>query len=168
MRPLLAHIARKVWRQVLKDYVLWPGAAALVALPISLWVNESPLLVFALVAAANATANVIRNVWAFVIIFCGHFPEGVINFTKEQVEGETRSRWYLRQLLGSCNIGGGKLFHVMSGNLSHQIEQHLFPGHVAATGIRRSHRASKSPWRPATGALQQGLTDAAVRDARRG
>jgi fatty acid desaturase len=33
----------------------------------------------------------------------------------------------LRQLLGSANITGGKLFHVMSGNLSHQIEHHLFP-----------------------------------------
>jgi NADPH-dependent stearoyl-CoA 9-desaturase len=127
IRPVLRHIGRKAWRQVLKDYVLWPGAAAMVAVPISLWVDHSPLVVFALVAAANAAANVIRNVWAFVIIFCGHFPEGVHNFTKEQVEGETRARWYLRQLLGSCNIGGGSLFHVMSGNLSHQIEHHLFP-----------------------------------------
>ena len=127
IRPVLEHIRRKVWRQVLKDYVLWPGAAALVTLPISLRVDQSPLVVFALVAAANAGANVIRNVWAFVIIFCGHFPEGVYTFTKDQVEGETRARWYLRQLLGSCNIGGGKLFHVMSGNLSHQIEHHLFP-----------------------------------------
>ncbi|MET0839438.1 MAG: fatty acid desaturase, partial [Marmoricola sp.] len=25
------------------------------------------------------------------------------------------------------NISGGKLFHIMSGNLSHQIEHHLFP-----------------------------------------
>jgi NADPH-dependent stearoyl-CoA 9-desaturase len=68
-----------------------------------------------------------RNIWAFMIIFCGHFPEGVHNFTKEQVEGETRARWYVRQLLGSCNIQGGPLFHVLSGNLSHQIEHHLFP-----------------------------------------
>ena len=28
---------------------------------------------------------------------------------------------------GSANIGGGKLFHILSGNLSHQIEHHLFP-----------------------------------------
>ena len=31
------------------------------------------------------------------------------------------------QLLGSANITGGKLFHILSGNLSHQIEHHLFP-----------------------------------------
>ncbi|MFZ0142098.1 MAG: fatty acid desaturase, partial [Aeromicrobium sp.] len=42
-------------------------------------------------------------------------------------ENETRGQWYLRQLLGSANITGGKLFHIMSGNLSHQIEHHLFP-----------------------------------------
>jgi linoleoyl-CoA desaturase len=41
--------------------------------------------------------------------------------------GETRGRWYLRQIMGSCNIEGGPLFHVMSGNLSFQVEHHLFP-----------------------------------------
>jgi linoleoyl-CoA desaturase len=125
--PLLKHIGRKVWRQVLKDYVMWPGAAALAALPLALYVPASPWLVFGLVAGANAIANIVRNIWAFMIIFCGHFPEGVHNFTPDQVENETRGRWYVRQLLGSCNIGGGKLFHILSGNLSHQIEHHLFP-----------------------------------------
>lgn len=125
--PLFKRIGRKIWRQVLKDYVMWPGAAALVAIPISFYVPASPWLAFGLVAGANAIANIIRNIWAFVIIFCGHFPAGVHNFTPAQVEGETRARWYVRQLLGSANIKGGKLFHVMSGNLSHQIEHHLFP-----------------------------------------
>ena len=37
------------------------------------------------------------------------------------------AQWYFRQLLGSANLTGGKLFHIMSGNLSHQIEHHLFP-----------------------------------------
>ena len=40
---------------------------------------------------------------------------------------ETRGEWYLRQMLGSANISGGKALHLMSGNLSHQIEHHLFP-----------------------------------------
>jgi NADPH-dependent stearoyl-CoA 9-desaturase len=43
------------------------------------------------------------------------------------VENETRGRWYLRQMLGSANLTGSRLFHVLSGNLSHQIEHHLFP-----------------------------------------
>jgi fatty acid desaturase len=125
--PVLRHIGRKVRGQVLKDYVMWPGAAALVSIPISFYVPASPWLAFGLIAGANAVANVIRNIWTFVIIFCGHFPADVYNFTPEQVEGETRARWYLRQLLGSANIKGSKLFHVLSGNLSHQIEHHLFP-----------------------------------------
>jgi linoleoyl-CoA desaturase len=82
---------------------------------------------FLYVLAANAAANVIRNVWAYVIIFCGHFPDGVHYFSVGDVENETRARWYVRQLLGSCNIDGGPLFHVISGNLSHQIEHHLYP-----------------------------------------
>jgi linoleoyl-CoA desaturase len=110
--PMLRGIGRKAGRQALKDYVLWP----LLAGPFFLWV-----------VGANALANVIRNVWAWVIIFCGHFPTGVHFFTKEEVEGETRARWYVRQILGACNIEGGPLFDVLSGNLSHQIEHHLFP-----------------------------------------
>ncbi len=127
IKPLLARIGRKAGRQMLKDYIMWPLAALLVALPISYYVPASPWLAFGLVAGANAIANIIRNVWAFVIIFCGHFPAGVHTFTPAQVEGETRAHWYLRQLLGSANIGGGKIFHILSGNLSHQIEHHLFP-----------------------------------------
>ena len=125
--PLMKHIGRKIWGQARKDYIMWPGLAALVSIPISFFVPESPLTVFLLVAGANFVANIIRNIWAFVIIFCGHFPADVYNFTEEQVEGESRGQWYIRQLLGSANITGGPLFHVMSGNLSHQIEHHLFP-----------------------------------------
>ena len=82
---------------------------------------------FPLTLAGNATANLVRNMWAFTIIFCGHFPAGVATFSEEETEDETRGAWYFRQLLGSANITGGKLFHIMTGNLSHQIEHHLFP-----------------------------------------
>ncbi len=112
IRPLWLRTREKMLRQVLKDYILFPLLAG-------------PLFLY--VCGANAVANVIRNLWTYLIIFCGHFPRDVHVFTKAEVENETRSRWYVRQLLGSCNIGGGKLFHIMSGNLSHQIEHHLFP-----------------------------------------
>ena len=62
-----------------------------------------------------------------MIIFCGHFPEGTQEFSEEEVEDETRGGWYLRQMLGSANLTGSRLFHILSGNLSHQIEHHLFP-----------------------------------------
>jgi len=39
----------------------------------------------------------------------------------------TRGEWDLRQMLGSANISGSRAMHVMTGNLSHQIEHHLFP-----------------------------------------
>lgn len=127
--PLFAHIGKKVFRMLRKDYVMWPLAGALVAWPLSYVMPGvvSPLMVFGLIAAANLAANVIRNIWTFIIIFCGHFPDGVYTFTPDQVEGESKGQWYLRQMLGSANITGGSLFHIMSGNLSHQIEHHLFP-----------------------------------------
>jgi linoleoyl-CoA desaturase len=70
---------------------------------------------------------VIRNVWSYAIIFCGHFPDQTYTFTPQEVEGETRGGWYVRQLIGAANIDGGPLFHVISGNLGYQVEHHLFP-----------------------------------------
>jgi fatty acid desaturase len=111
-RDILRGIWRKVRRQTLKDYVLFPALSG-------------PGFLFTL--AGNATATLVRNLWSFTIIFCGHFPEGTQEFSEEETEDETRGQWYFRQLLGSANLEGGPLFHILSGNLSHQIEHHLFP-----------------------------------------
>ncbi|HWE55050.1 MAG TPA: acyl-CoA desaturase [Acidimicrobiales bacterium] len=116
--PTLRGGLHKTARQLVKDYVIWPLATG----PIS----AGPT------AAANLTANIVRNVWAFTIIFCGHFPDGTYEFSIEETEGESRGHWYFRQLLGSANITGSPLFHLMSGNLSHQIEHHLFTDLPAA------------------------------------
>jgi fatty acid desaturase len=78
-------------------------------------------------AKADATANIVRNVWAYAIIFCGHFPDQTYTFSQKEVEDESRGGWYIRQLTGSANIEGSPLFHVASGNLSYQVEHHLFP-----------------------------------------
>jgi fatty acid desaturase len=105
-------IWRKVGKQTLKDYVLFPALTG-------------PQFLTTL--SANATANLVRNLWAYSIIFCGHFPSGVATFTEEETENESRGAWYVRQMMGSANITGSKVFHILSGNLSHQIEHHLFP-----------------------------------------
>jgi fatty acid desaturase len=77
--------------------------------------------------AADALANVIRNVWSHAIIFCGHFPDQTYTFSPKEVENETRGGWYVRQMIGAANIEGSPLFHVISGNLSYQVEHHLYP-----------------------------------------
>jgi fatty acid desaturase len=79
------------------------------------------------VALGNFLANVLRNVWAHTVIYCGHLTEEVHTFTPEQQESETRGGFYLRQILGSSNFDAGPLLGVLSGHLSHQIEHHLFP-----------------------------------------
>jgi fatty acid desaturase len=76
---------------------------------------------------ANVAANLIRNVWSYAIIFCGHFPDQTYTFTQDETKDETRGAWYVRQLVGAANIDGGPLFHVISGNLGYQVEHHLFP-----------------------------------------
>jgi linoleoyl-CoA desaturase len=108
----LEQVGRKMRRQMGKDYLLFP-------------LLTGPFFITTL--TANMTANLIRNVWSYAIIFCGHFPDGAEVFTEEQLENETQGEWYLRQLLGSANFTGGRLMHVMSGSLGYQIEHHLFP-----------------------------------------
>ena len=103
---------RKASRQVWKDYVFFPLLAA--------WNAPRVLL-------GNLLANGIRNVWSNVVIFCGHFPAGVRVYTEDEVASESRGQWYVRQMLGSANIEGGRLMHLLTGHLSHQIEHHLFP-----------------------------------------
>ena len=105
-------VLAKIGRHATRDYLLHPllsGPSALTTL------------------TANVTANLVRNLWTHSVIMCGHFPEGVQTFTKTSIEGETRAQWYLRQMLGSANISGSPAMHFMTGNLSFQIEHHLFP-----------------------------------------
>ncbi|MDO9352092.1 MAG: acyl-CoA desaturase [Solirubrobacteraceae bacterium] len=103
----------KAARQATKDYVLFPALAGRRGARRAL--------------IANAVAGVARNLWVQTIVFCGHIPEGAETFTEEQYQGETRGGWYRRQLAGSCNLEGSRLFHLMTGHLSFQIEHHLFP-----------------------------------------
>jgi linoleoyl-CoA desaturase len=88
---------------------------------------EAGTTTFRAAAKANFTANLVRNVWSYAIIFCGHFPDQTYTFTPEEAEDETRGGWYVRQLVGAANIEGSPLFHVASGNLGYQVEHHLFP-----------------------------------------
>jgi NADPH-dependent stearoyl-CoA 9-desaturase len=112
MRKQLRQIGQKVRRQLAKDYVVYPALSG------PGWKATM---------TADATANLIRNVWSYAIIFCGHFPDGALHFTEEELEDETRAEWYLRQLLGSANFTGSRLLHILSGSLGFQIEHHLFP-----------------------------------------
>jgi NADPH-dependent stearoyl-CoA 9-desaturase len=109
----LRAIGVKARRQVVKDYVAFPALSG----PRG----------FRRTLAANFTANIIRNLWAHSIIFCGHFPDQTYTFSEEEVVDETRGGFYVRQLLGAANIEGGPLFHFLCGNLSFQVEHHLFP-----------------------------------------
>jgi fatty acid desaturase len=102
----------KIRQQVTKDYLVHPMLSG----------PSAPATL-----AANATANLVRNLWTHSVIMCGHFPEGVETFERRSINGETRGEWYLRQMLGSANISGSKAMHFMTGNLSHQVEHHLFP-----------------------------------------
>ena len=107
-----AKFRQKASRQIAKDYLFFP----LIAGP-----NAVAVL------SGNVVANLLRNVWASAVIFNGHFTEDTETFEQDNTEHETRAEWYLRQIRGSSNFTGTSALHILSGNLSHQIEHHLFP-----------------------------------------
>ena len=111
-RALFRPAGRKMLRQIVKDYVVFP----LLAGPF-----------FLVVLSGNVVANLLRNLWTYMIIFCGHFTADAETFPKDSIRNESRGHWYVRQLRGSSNLAGGKLLNVLSGNLSHQIEHHFYP-----------------------------------------
>jgi NADPH-dependent stearoyl-CoA 9-desaturase len=81
----------KARRQIVKDYVAFP-------------------LLSGPTAPFNFTANMVRNVWAHSIIFCGHFPDQTYTFSEDEFEDESEGATYVRQLIGAANIDGGPLF----------------------------------------------------------
>jgi NADPH-dependent stearoyl-CoA 9-desaturase len=103
---------KKAGVQMAKDYAAFPLLAG----------RSAPRAL-----AAGIAANVVRNVWVHTVVFMGHLPEGARTFTEDEIADESRGAWYVRQLEGSCNLEGSPLFHLLTGNLSHQIEHHLFP-----------------------------------------
>jgi len=112
LKRQLRVVGRKIRRQVGKDYLIFP-------------LLSGPA--FTSTLTANITANLVRNLWSYLIIFCGHFPDGAEKFTEQELENESKPQWYLRQLLGSAHFTGSRLLHILSGSLGYQIEHHLFP-----------------------------------------
>jgi NADPH-dependent stearoyl-CoA 9-desaturase len=155
LRHELKGIAGKARDQVVKDYIAWPlvsaAASAAVGAAIEATKPEPPpwrggrrkgkgrlrriarraladgTQAYRRTAMINAYSNLARNVWAYAIIFCGHFPDQTYTYSPAEVEDEGRGGWYIRQLTGAANIEGSPLFHVASGNLGYQVEHHLFP-----------------------------------------
>jgi NADPH-dependent stearoyl-CoA 9-desaturase len=145
----LKAIGVKARRQAVKDYIAFPLLSAAVAGAVGAvtarttapratngtatrtgtaqGAGATATHAFKSTLAANFTANIVRNVWAYSVIFCGHFPDQTYTFSQDEVADETRGGWYVRQLLGSANIDGGPLFHFVAGNLSFQVEHHLYP-----------------------------------------
>jgi NADPH-dependent stearoyl-CoA 9-desaturase len=66
----LKGMGRKARRQIVKDYVAFPALSGRRGFKSTL--------------TANLTANVVRNVWAYMIIFCGHFPDETYTFTSRR------------------------------------------------------------------------------------
>ncbi|ANE81588.1 fatty acid desaturase [Mycobacterium adipatum] len=105
-------LRNKIARQMGKDYLFFP------ALSLRRWRRT---------LAANFTANIVRNLWVYVNIICGHIPGGAETFDPAVVEDETRGEWYLRQMLGTANFEVNRLGEISGGHLCYQIEHHLFP-----------------------------------------
>ena len=85
VRKDLRIIGKKVGKQVGKDYIVFP------ALTGPNWKHT---------LGANAVANLIRNYWSYMVIFCGHFPDGAEEFTGKS----TRMNRNRNGISGRCSV----------------------------------------------------------------
>ncbi|MET0286456.1 MAG: acyl-CoA desaturase [Polyangiales bacterium] len=76
------------------------------------------------VLLGNLLSEVLRDMWAAAIIYCGHvgardYPEGT--------EPPTRAHWYALQAEGGRDCDVPEWVSILCGALDKQIEHHLFP-----------------------------------------
>src|SRR6185312_7750269 len=104
-------MAGKARSQIVKDYVAWPLISALAVAAVDLALEtrgsrsgsrrgpakgalaaalEGGIRSFRSTQKANFTANIVRNVWAYAIIFCGHFPDQTYTFSQQEVADEAK------------------------------------------------------------------------------
>ena len=133
-------------RQVTKDYLMFPALSG------HRWRRT---------LMANASANLIRNLWAYVVIFCGHFPDGAEKFDPDVLNNESKPEWYLRQMLGSANFDAGPRSGVSQRNLCYQIEHHLFPD-LPSNRLRPNRTRGAGPVRQVRSALYHRSAAASV------
>lgn len=115
-----------------REYLWWPVLGAVVGALLAAAAGHAPVLRGAcmgglMVLAGNLAAGVLRNIWAYFIIACGHFTSEAHTFDEADLKDESKGQWYLRQILSAANIEGGVVLDVLSGNATHQIEHHIYP-----------------------------------------
>ena len=129
---VLKGVGRKVRRQVLKDYVAFPLLAG-------------PFF------APGAAGQPHRQPGAQRLVARGHLLRPLPGRRRAvrgaPARGGDPRQWYVRQMMGASNLDGGPLFHLLTGNLSFQIEHHCFPdvpSNRLAELARRCARSARS------------------------
>ena len=108
-------LGRKAARQLAKDYVAWPLLSGPSAVPA---VHGQPDREHR-AQRVDAHGHLLRALPR---------RRGDVRLRRVRAStDESRGGWYVRQLLGSCNVDGPAVMHLMTGHLSYQIEHHLFP-----------------------------------------
>jgi fatty acid desaturase len=105
-------LLRKIARQAGKDYLLFPALGG------RRWRR---------VLFGNALANLLRNLWAYAVICCGHFADGAEKFTPETWTVRPSRSGTCDKCRAAITFAPGPVIAFMSENLCYQIEHQLFP-----------------------------------------
>ena len=100
----------------------FPASAAAAALAADRGSVESAKRAFKSTLAANFTRKHRAQRLGLLDHLLRSLPGSDVHVQRRRRSAEeTRGGWYVRQLLGSANIDGGPLFHLLAGNLSFQL-----------------------------------------------
>lgn len=78
------------------------------------------------VLAGNVLSELARDLYSAATIFCGHIPEGVVDYP-EGTKAGGRAQWYAMQVEATHDFEVPKWVSILCGGLDRQIEHHLFP-----------------------------------------
>ena len=154
-------LLKKIARQTAKDYLFVPALSG------RRWRRT---------LGANASANLLRNIWTNVVILCGHFPDGAEKFTEAVLDDETSSEWYLRQMMGAANVDAGPAAGVLDRQpvlpdrappVPRPAEQPLPGDRRAGAGAVRQVRPALHEWLSAASVLLDAAHHPQVGAARR-
>ena len=124
----LKAIGAKARAQIVKDYVAFPALSALAALASSRGSGKAAREL----VQVDLRGELHREHRPQRVVLLDHLLRPLPRPDLHVQPGRGRrgdARWlcYVRQLLGAANIDGGPLFHLLAGNLSFQVEHHLYP-----------------------------------------
>jgi fatty acid desaturase len=91
---------------------------------------------------ADIVANVIRNVWSYAIIFCGHFPDQTYTFTEDEAKNDVEHHLFPDMPSTQHGEIAPKVHEI---SIEYGLPYNSGPVHKQLVSVQRKSCGSRSP-----------------------